>query len=163
MALLDGARSYMIREGNSAQWPVGYPSVDQIRRDIASGHSYVCEEDGLEGLVGTFYFAEEEEPTYEHIEGKWLDDAPYGVIHRLASDGRVKGLAGKVLAWASARCPNLRIDTHQANRTMLRSLERHGFTPCGTIYVADRGTSLSSYSKRQRYLGDLPRWRCRLL
>lgn len=64
MALLDGARSYMIREGNSAQWPVGYPSVEQIRRDIASGHSYVCEEVGLDGLVGTFYFAEEEEPTY---------------------------------------------------------------------------------------------------
>jgi len=70
MALLDGARSYMIREGNSAQWPVGYPSEEQIRRDIASGHSYVCEEAGLERLVGTFYFAEEEEPTYEHIEGE---------------------------------------------------------------------------------------------
>ena len=133
----------MIREGNSAQWPVGYPSVEQIRRDIASGHSYVCEEEGQEGLVGTFYFAEEEEPTYEHIEGKWLDEAPYGVIHRLASDGRVKGLAGKVLAWASARCANLRIDTHQANRTMLRLLERNGFTLCGTIYVADGSPRLA--------------------
>ncbi len=133
----------MIREGNSAQWPVGYPSVDQIRRDIASGNSYVCEEAALEGLVGTFYFAEEEEPTYEHIEGAWLDEAPYGVIHRLASDGRVKGLAGKVLAWASAHCPNLRIDTHQANRTMLRFLEQHGFTPCGTIYVADGSPRLA--------------------
>ena len=133
----------MIREGNSTQWPVGYPSVEQIRRDIASGHSYVCEEAGLEGLVGTFYFAEEEEPTYEHIEGKWLDDAPYGVIHRLASDGRVKGLAGKVLVWASARCANLRIDTHEANRTMLRLLERNGFTLCGTIYVADGSPRLA--------------------
>ncbi|WP_298527677.1 N-acetyltransferase [uncultured Porphyromonas sp.] len=143
MALLDGARSFMIRQGNSAQWPVGYPSQEQILRDIASGHSYVCEEEGLDRLVGTFYFAQEEEPTYQHIEGAWLDETPYGVVHRLASDGRVKGMADRVLAWVSARCTNLRIDTHEANQTMLSFLERNGFTHCGTIYVSDGSPRLA--------------------
>ena len=92
LRLIAAARAFMVERGNPSQWPEGYPSAEQLSSDIARGHSYVCVAPEYAGLVGTFYFAVEEEPSYQHIEGRWLNDNPYGVIHRLASDGRVRGL-----------------------------------------------------------------------
>lgn len=44
-------------------------------------------------MVGTFCFIVGEDPTYAVIDnGKWLNDAPYGVIHRMASNGKRKEL-----------------------------------------------------------------------
>ena len=42
-------------------------------------------------------------PYLSHIEGKWLNEAPYGVIHRLASNGKAKGIARQCIAWCFAR------------------------------------------------------------
>lgn len=85
LRLIAAARAFMVERGNPSQWPEGYPSAEQLSSDIARGHSYVCVTPEYAGLVGTFYFAVEEEPSYQHIEGRWLNDKPYGVIHRLAS------------------------------------------------------------------------------
>ena len=136
----------MVEHGNPSQWPEGYPLAEQLSSDIARDHSYVCVAPEYVGLVGTFYFAVEEEPTYRHIEGRWLNDKPYGVIHRLASDGRVRGLFRECLAFASKYCSEIRVDTHEDNAPMRQLLVAEGFVPCGTVYIAD-GSPRIAYQK----------------
>ena len=81
----------MAQTGNPSQWPPTYPSAEILRADLAAGRSYVCEEDGA--MVATFCFGIFDDPTYAEIyDGAWLRDAPYGVIHRVASDGRMPGV-----------------------------------------------------------------------
>ena len=42
-------------------------------------------------VIAVFYYAFENDVTYTTIyDGNWLNDAPYGVVHRIASDGTVK-------------------------------------------------------------------------
>ena len=100
----------------------------------------------MRGSSAPFYFAVEEEPSYQHIEGRWLNDNPYGVIHRLASDGRVRGLFRECLAFASKHCSEIRVDTHEDNAPMRQLLVAESFVPCGTIYVAD-GSLRIAYQK----------------
>jgi len=140
LRLIAVARAFMTEHGNPSQWPEGYPSAEQLSSDIARGHSYVCVAPEYAGLVGTFYFAVEEEPTYRHIEGRWR------VIHRLASDGRVRGLFRECLAFASKYCSEIRVDTHEDNAPMRQLLVAEGFVPCGTIYIAD-GSPRIAYQK----------------
>ena len=131
------ARAFMAKTGNPRQWgPNQWPPSALLEQDIRSGDSYVCEENGR--VVGTFYFVQGKdiEPTYAVIEdGAWLCDAPYGVVHRIAGDGSVKGIGSFCIAWAYDQCHHLRIDTHADNRVMQGLLHKLGFTHCGTIYV----------------------------
>lgn len=131
------AREYMAREGNATQWADGYPTRDVILADMARGESYVIEHPEL-GVVGTFCYAEGDDPTYTSIEdGAWLNDSSYGTIHRIASTGACRGILRAALGWAETRQANLRIDTHASNATMLHLLAREGFVRCGTIYCRD--------------------------
>ena len=78
------------------------------------------------------------DPSYARIDGEWLDDeAPYGVIHRLASDGTARGVFDACLAFCGKRWANLRIDTHRDNRAMRHLVESRGFSFCGTIEVRE--------------------------
>lgn len=129
------ARRFMISTGNTNQWINGYPSEEIIRADIASGHSYICLNDDVP--VGAFCFFIAPDPTYAYIEaGSWLNDAPYGVVHRLAGNGRLKGLGDRCLQWCFDQCGNLRVDTHHDNAVMQRIFLRNGFKRCGIIYLA---------------------------
>lgn len=119
-----------------------------LQEDIAAGRSYVITEGGNDPVVGTFCFFVGEEPTYKEIEGRgWLDEAPYGVIHRLASTGTHRGVLDAALAYAFSCCPNLRVDTHRDNSTMLTALTRRGFTRCGIIRLADTSLRIA-FQKR---------------
>ena len=139
MEIYSHARDFMAMTGNPDQWgPTNWPPVELIESDIENGNSYVC----IYGnrIVGTFYynFGKDVEPTYLHIEdGAWLGDCAYGVVHRIASDGSVKGVGTFCLLWALAESGHLRIDTHPDNSTMLALLEKCGFRHCGTIFVEE--------------------------
>jgi hypothetical protein len=131
------ARELMAADGNPTQWGEGYPARQQLEEDIRCGVSYVIEQDGA--VCATFVFIIGKDPTYDIIDdGAWLDDEHmYGTIHRLASNGVLEGVFGEVLDWCTARCSNLRIDTHQDNRRMIYLIERAGFVRCGIIYTRD--------------------------
>jgi len=133
------ARAFMADHGNPHQWgPTNWPPEPLVRNDIAQGKSYVCEFDGR--IVGVFYFdfGKDIEPTYAHIEdGSWADEGPYGVVHRIASDGSVKGVGSTCLEWAFRQCGHMRIDTHGDNVVMQRLLAKLGFDHRGTIYVEE--------------------------
>lgn len=143
MPIYDKARETMRRTGNPHQWNSTYPSADLIEEDIREGYCHVCLlPDGR--VCGTFWFGVIEEPTYAYIEdGAWPDDRPYGVIHRLASDGEVKGIGRRVFEWALAQHPNIRVDTHRDNRVMQHIVTSLGFDYCGVIYVADGSPRLA--------------------
>ena len=143
MPIYDKAKESMRRTGNPHQWDSSYPSADLIAEDIREGCCHVCLlPDGT--VCGTFWFGVIEEPTYAYIEdGVWPDDRPYGVIHRLASDGEVKGLGRQVFEWAFAQHPNIRVDTHRDNHVMQHIVTTLGFDYCGVIYVADGSPRLA--------------------
>lgn len=128
------ARGFMAATGNPNQWPDdSYPPKELLLEDIALGRLYCVEENGA--VEGVFYFATGEDPTYKVIDGAWLNDEPYGVIHRVASSGKVKGILAKCVEFASVRADNLRIDTHDENSVMQSALSKLGFKRCGIIYL----------------------------
>lgn len=138
------ARQFMAQSGNPDQWGTAYPPEEMIRQDILDGKSYV----NLDGdhIRAVFYFAVEADPTYSYIDGAWRNDAPYGVIHRIAVGESGKGAAAECFAFAAARCGNIRIDTHEKNIPMQRCLAKNGFQRCGIIYLED-GDPRIAYQK----------------
>lgn len=136
MAIYDAARAFMRAHGNMTQWPVGNPSKEKVLADIAGGGSYVCVVD--ERVVGTFAFLEGPDATYDVIEnGAWHCDEPYWVIHRVASDGTVRGVASACFSYCKEHASHLRIDTHEDNTPMQGAIKKNGFTYCGIIHIAD--------------------------
>ena len=145
MEIYGRARSFMAENGNRSQWGDTYPPRELVRQDIEQGRCYVCESEN--GVEGVFYFSIGEDPTYLLIEeGEWKNEEPYGAIHRVASMGRIKGVAPRCIQWCQKQCPNLRIDTHEDNKVMQRVLEKNGFCRCGKIYAED-GTPRIAYQK----------------
>lgn len=128
------AKQYMIASGNPNQWNGAYPERQLLMSDIEKGQLYVCKADGV--IRGVFAYIIGDDPTYAHIEdGEWLNDKPYGTIHRIASDGSVKGIFKKCVEFCLERCEDLRVDTHHDNHTMQHLLEKYGFHRCGIIYL----------------------------
>ena len=145
------ARDFMARHGNPRQWgATNWPPEALIRQDIANGDSYVCLND--EGkVIGTFFFVQGEdiEPIYRQItDGAWMDGSPYGVVHRIASDGSERGIGTFCLNWAYEQCDqHLRIDTHGDNTVMQSLLKKLGFVYCGTVYVEEDDDPRMAYEK----------------
>ncbi len=144
--IYNAAKAYMDASGNPNQWTVGYPPEEYLRQDIGLSRLFVCEEDGI--LYGVFMFAVIDDPTYHCIDGAWVNDEPYGVIHRIASNGIQKGIFEAVLAFCKERMAeqnvtSLRIDTHADNKTMQYLVEKYGFLPCGTIYLENGSPRLA--------------------
>lgn len=136
MAIYDAARAFMRAHGNTTQWPEGTPSVEQLKADIAAGGSYVCECDGR--VVATFAFLPGPDSSYDVIEdGAWRSDAPYHVLHRVASDGTMHGIAAAMFTFAKERADYLRIDTHQDNLAMQGASIKAGFERTGIVHVSD--------------------------
>lgn len=140
MAIYKDARKYMAEHGNPNQWgPTNWPPAALIHNDIKDGNSYVCV-NGEGTVIGTFFFKQGKdiEPTYRQIsDGSWIEDSPYGVIHRLAGDGSEKGIGAFCINWAFLQCGHLRIDTHGDNKVMQKIAGELGFVHCGTIYVEE--------------------------
>ena len=91
MGIYEFARSFMQDHGNGSQWGKIYPPESLIQEDIEQENFYVCVEQ--ERICGVFAFILGEDPTYQEIwQGAWHSDRPYGAVHRVASDGSVRGL-----------------------------------------------------------------------
>ena len=129
------AKAFMISTGNKSQWLNGYPQRELLEEDIAKGYCHVYEDHGIHGV---FALIEGEDPTYREIEdGQWLNNKPYGTIHRIGSDGTVKGVLAAAVDYCKTICPVLRIDTHYDNKVMQHLVTKNGFRRCGIIHLAD--------------------------
>lgn len=137
--IFDAARERMHSHGNPNQWINGYPAREDTMRDIDNGNCYVITDES--GVRAVFTYIEGIEPTYGYIEGAWPDDAPYGTIHRIASDGRYHGTLRETVSFALTKRSTLRIDTHRDNAPMLAAIKGCGFTFCGVIYLDEEHTN----------------------
>lgn len=140
------AREQMKKNGNPSQWGDNRPSEDTIRADIRNFQSYVItrKTETCSEICGAFAFIIGEDPTYRIPEyGHWLNEAPYGTIHRLAAGDNAKGIFNTCLAWCLAQIPNIRIDTHRDNLIMRHLLEKNGFKKCGIIYLENNSPRLA--------------------
>ena len=138
MRVIEQARAIMRANGNLTQWINGYPASELILNDIENENGYVI----LNNNVIEGYFAliigTDPEPTYKAIEsGNWLNKEPYGVIHRLESTGKIKGIAKACFDYAFTLINNIKVDTHSDNVPMKHFFQKYGFNYCGIIYVAD--------------------------
>ena len=130
------AQDFMIESGNPNQWGHFYPSEDLIRQDIKKEVCHVISDD--EDIHAVFALFNGSEPTYEYIEnGEWLNDNEYVTVHRIASDGKLRGILKFTIDYCKSISDNIRIDTHSNNLIMQKQIEKNGFEKCGTIYVAD--------------------------
>ena len=141
-----------LRKFGLDQWQKGYPDRKSIESDVKLGISYVLED--IEGnrndlksenftkILGTVVLSPEKEEPYSKIEGKWITDDDYMVIHRLAVDSEIKnkGIATKILEFSEKECIknkilSIKADTHENNEPMKKFLEKNGFSYCGVIYL----------------------------
>ena len=128
------ARSFMAQNGNPTQWGNTTPKKELLIENINDGLLYVVEEDGE--LQGVFYFSLENDPTYDVIkDGSWLSDKPYGVIHRIASAGKKKGVLKTCIEFCLEKTNHIRIDTHENNTVMHHLLTKYGFSKRGIIFL----------------------------
>ena len=141
LRIYDGARSFMRKSGNPTQWQGGYPYPEVVKNDIDKGQLYVICEDGE--IYGVFAFIKDEDPDYEKIDGAWLNSLPYAAIHRVASAGKRGGIVAACVEYCLTQINNLKIDTHEDNIPMQRSLERIGFSKCGKVYIARAGERIA--------------------
>ena len=142
MCVIHEAQESMCANG-IPQWQDGYPNEEVISRDIKTGNSYVLVEN--ENVIGT---------AYDYIEdGKWLNDHPYVVVHRIAisKDYKGKDCARQLMAFAESvagmhHLHDIRIDTHHQNLPMRKFLSKLGYHACGTIYLKN-GDKRIAYQK----------------
>lgn len=136
------AREFMRSTGNPGQWGKNYPPEALVVRDLDQGLLYALREGPI--LHAVFRFEIAPDPTYAVIEGgRWRSDAPYGTIHRVASDGRIHEVLPQIVDFCAAGIPHLRIDTHRDNQIMQRQIRKCGFRYCGIIRLANGGPRLA--------------------
>ena len=147
MLVIEKAKEIMRLNGNLNQWINGYPSESVIHEDIEKNQAFlVVEENEIRGYF-CFVKGIDPEPTYRVIkEGNWLNNAPFGVIHRLASDGTIKGIADACFNFCFNEIDNIKVDTHRDNKIMQNYFEKIGFVFCGIINVSD-GSERLAYQK----------------
>lgn len=136
LEIYQNARAFMRRTGNPNQWFDNHPAEAVLRDDISKRQLYVCAESSE--ILAVFAYIQGIDPTYLQIDGTgWLNNDPYGTIHRIAVAQQGHGLIARIFDWALNQCPNLRIDTHEDNAPMHRALQKYGFTYCGIIHLAN--------------------------
>lgn len=141
MSILDQGRR-RLKALHVNQWQEGYPNEEAILNDIANkqGHVFI-----LHGqIVAYAAFVFERDPYYEHINGKWLSENPYVVVHRIAVCDQYShlGIAKHILHCAEKTAFKkdvhaFRIDTHLDNHYMRNLIRSAGFTLCGIVQVRD--------------------------
>jgi len=144
--IIQQAKDYFVQNG-IPQWQTrGYPDASDVRKDIHNQGAYVAVDENI--VCGYCFICAMKDRNYNFIEGKWLNDLPYVVMHRICIRREDKGkrIASMFVATAEQMGNNLRADTHEKNRSMRKMLENNGFTKCGTIYVED-GTPRVAYQK----------------
>ena len=143
MEVYESAKRYMRSLGNYGQRIAACPDRETVLTDIAHWSHYIAEDEEGEILMA-FSFILGEDPTYRVIEnGEWLNDKPYGTIHRIASNGRQGGMLKACVDYCKEIIDNIRIDTHADNGPMQNALHRLEFSFCGLIYTRDGSPRLA--------------------
>ena len=131
------AKAQMLRQ-NKQQWDETYPLPENINSDIRNGYAYVlCNESRIIAYAAVVF---DGEPAYNSIDGRWLSEQPYVVVHRLAvaDEMKQKGIASLFMQKIEELSRSLgihsfKVDTNFDNFYMHKMLEKLGFSYCGEI------------------------------
>lgn len=133
MPIYEAAKKKMRADGNLHQWSDKYPDEETLLNDIARDELYIAYDN--EEIYGVFMLSFSGEDTYKVIQGAWINDEPYAVIHRIASFGKGKNLLKDAINFAFEKTNNIRIDTHEDNNIMRTLLKKLGFFYTGIIHL----------------------------
>ena len=129
------------RKDGSQQWQSGYPNPEVVQSDIEKGIGFVLEFEGKVAAYAAVLL--NDEPAYHDIDGAWLSDQDFLVIHRVAvSDlvagkGFAKEIFSKIEDYAVQQGAfSIKVDTNFDNLAMLHILEKLGYTYCGEVFLA---------------------------
>ena len=131
----------IIRRKNdgSNQWQDGYPNPDVVKNDIEKGYGYVLTEG--KNIIGYCAVVVNYEPEYLKIEGKWLTDSKFVVIHRLALSENYlgKNLSKMIIEFVADfaiknSIYSIKVDTNHDNIPMMKIFEKSGFSFCGIVH-----------------------------
>ncbi len=148
LSVFDNARKYMRMNGNMLQWQNGYPQKEIVLSDISKEICHLCVEG--DEILGVFTLFDGPDPTYAEIHnGKWLNNKPYGVIHRIAVNSNRSGVASYCISYCESIYDELRIDTHEDNVPMRSFLNKHGFIQCG-IVIIENGEERIAFQKSKK-------------
>lgn len=147
--------SFMKEEGNPTQWNDLETLKNHVGDDVNKGISYVLLDEGE--IQAVFTLLETPDPTYQTIEGKWMDDSSYFTIHRIAVKEHNRGYASACFRYAYLQNRHIRIDTHEKNLPMRKLIEKEGFTYCGKIVIEDESVRLA-YEKVASFSELLLNW-----
>ena len=138
------------KEDGSKQWQDGYPNPEVVQKDIEQGEGFVLVNG--ETIIGYSAVLINDEPAYEKIEGNWLTNNDFVVIHRVAISEKYlgKGLAKIIIKniedfALSNNIYSIKADTNFDNIAMIKIFENSGYTYCGEVYF--RGSSRKAYEK----------------
>ena len=139
------------KNDGSQQWQDGYPNEDVIRKDIEKGIGYVLTDDNT--TIGYAAILFNDEPAYEQLNGTWLTNGDFAVVHRVAifDDYLGKGLAQKIFLYTedlaiANNIFSIKVDTNFDNLPMLKILEKLGYSYCGEVTF--RGSFRKAFEKK---------------
>lgn len=134
----------------SEQWQDGYPNPETINYDIEKNYGYVLIEN--ENIIAYAAVIFDGEPAYKNIEGEWLTNGSYVVVHRVAvaKEAKGKGIATILMKEIetlalSQNIYSIKVDTNFDNIPMLKIMDKLGYTYCGEVYF--RGGARKAFEK----------------
>lgn len=139
------------KNDGSLQWQDGYPNEAVVRADTEKEIGLVLTDGEI--IVGYTAILFNDEPAYDDLQGTWLTNGDFAVVHRLAiSDAYIgKGLAQKIMQFTEdvARRNtifSIKVDTNFDNIPMLKIFEKLDYTFCGE--VSFRGSPRKAFEKK---------------
>jgi len=130
------------RKDGSDQWQDGYPNLSTVTDDVEKQQNFVLTQN--DKIIATAALIFNYEPTYAEIDGKWLSNGDFFVVHRIgiAEEAAGKGFIKKFLLLMEdfvkeKQVYSIKIDTNFDNVPMLKILEKLRYTYCGEIQVRD--------------------------
>lgn len=140
------------KEEGSDQWQDGYPNPQVLEDDIQKAYAYVlCSKDEILAYAALI-FGEDPEPAYASIDGAWLSNQPYVVVHRVATAKKHKGkgiatyLFREIEKIALEKSYfSIKVDTNYDNLAMLKLLDNLEYSYCGIVVLP--GGERKAYEK----------------
>ncbi len=138
------------KQDGSDQWQNGYPNEQVIQNDISNGYGYVLVDNNIIIAYVAIIFGIE--PAYNDINGKWLTNGDYLVVHRVATSNTVKrtGVATHLFRMIEDLCVeenvySIKVDTNFDNVPMLKIFNKLGYVYCGEVLLM--GAPRKAYEK----------------
>ncbi|MEO8253635.1 MAG: GNAT family N-acetyltransferase [Flavobacterium sp.] len=138
------------KKDGSQQWQDGYPNLNVVKNDIEKEQGFVLLEDTK--IIGYTAILINDEPAYAALDGNWLTNDAFVVIHRVAISENYlgKGLAKKIMEYVEDfalknNIYSIKADTNFDNIAMIKIFENLGYIFCGEIYF--RGSPRKAYEK----------------